>query len=323
MKVIAIDTGFGAIKVAYENAQGIRRYEKFISVVGRVGSSAVVQDSNAFEFNGQSYYLFDNALKLPNSQLLDLTTYEGLKEVSPIIIAYLLKKYKIDYDRIVLGLSVAMIEQSGDYLNYISTNLTIPKERFLLVPQGIGSKVAYDRYNLNPEDATQYSNVRAKNFLGVDIGFNTIDIYQCIGGITSGQTVKGFKGEGVCKVAFSLIDAIRRDTGIEVTLQHSKEVLETGFFNHRGTSYDYRAKIDKFIKDYLTGMIKLLEDNSKEVIDNMDNILFVGGGGALLFKYMESVRSVVEKYYKGDFIVIPELAEFYNVLGYQLLGSRI
>ena len=55
----------------------------------------------------------------------------------------------------------------------------------------------------------------------------------------------------------------------------------------------------------------------------MDNILFVGGGGALLFKYMESVRSVVEKYYKGDFIVIPELAEFYNVLGYQLLGSRI
>jgi exopolysaccharide biosynthesis predicted pyruvyltransferase EpsI len=57
-------------------------------------------------------------------------------------------------------------------------------------------------------------------------------------------------------------------------------------------------------------MIKLLEDNFKEVIDNMDNILFVGGGGALLFKYMESVRSVVEKYYKGDFIVIPELAEF-------------
>lgn len=191
MKVLAIDVGYGYCKICYENSQGIRRYEKFISAVGKVGSSSVVQDSNAFEFNGQSYYLFDNALKLPNSQLLDLTTYEGLKEISPIIISYILKKFNLDVDRIVLGLSVAMIEFSGDYLDYISANLAISKEKFLLVPQGIGSKLAYDRFNLNPEDSTQYSNVRAKNYLGVDIGNNTIDIFQCIGGVVSGQTVRG------------------------------------------------------------------------------------------------------------------------------------
>lgn len=322
MKVLAIDVGYGYCKVCYENSQGIRRYEKFISAVGKVGSSAVVQDSNAFEFNGQSYYLFDNALKLPNNQLLDLTTYEGLKEISPIIISYILKKFDLKVDRIVLGLSVAMIEHSGDYLDYISTNLAMPKETFLLVPQGIGSKLAYDMYNLNPEDSTQYSNIRAKNYLGVDIGNNTIDVFQCIGGMVSGQTVKGFKGEGVCKVSFNLIDAIRRDTGIEITLQHSKSILETGVFNYRGVSYNYRDKIDVFIKQYLTEMISLLEKNFKEVIDNMDHIIFIGGGAALLKKYMTSVSKVVEKYYKGDFIIIPELAEFYNCIGYYLLGNK-
>lgn len=322
MKVLAIDVGYGSVKCCYTNSQGIKRYEKYISAVGKVGASSVVNDTNAFSFNGQMYYLFDTALKLPNDQLLDLQSYEDLKEASPIIISYLLKKYKVDYDKIVLGLSMAMVENSKDYLNYLSTHLALPEDKFLLIPQGIGSKIAYDRYNRNPEDPTQYNDIRVKNFLGVDIGFNTIDIYQCIGGATSGQTVRGFRGEGVCLIAFQLIDKIRSDTGIDITIQHAKEIIETGVLIHRGGTYIYRDDIYKFIKNYLKRVVELLETNFSKVIDNMDNIIFVGGGAALLNKYKNDIKEELEKYYKGDFIMIPEMPEFYNVLGYHLAAEK-
>lgn len=318
MKKIAIDLGFGSIKVCYVNNAGVRRYEKFISAVGKVGSSGIVNDTNAFVFNNQTYYLFDTALKLPNDQLMDLQSYNDLKEASPIIIAYLLKKYGVEYDRIILGLSVAMIEQSGDYLNYLVTNLNMPAETFVLVPQGVGSKIAYDKFNVDLDDPTQFNNTKSRNFLGVDIGFNTIDIYQCIGGVCSGQTVKGFKGDGVCNVAFNLMDAIRADIGLSITIQHAKEILETGVLVHRGKTYNYRDKIDGFIRTYLTDVINLLEKNFKTVIDNMDNLLFVGGGAALLNNYRSSINEVIEKYYSGDFIIIPRNPEYYNVVGYYL-----
>lgn len=321
MKVLAIDVGYGSVKCCYTNSQGIKRYEKYISAVGKVGASSVVNDTNAFSFNGQMYYLFDTALKLPNDQLLDLQSYENLKEASPIIIAYLLKKYKVEYDRIVLGLSMAMVENSQDYLNYLSTNLQLPMNKFMLIPQGIGSKIAYDRYNRNPEDATQFNDVRVKNFLGVDIGFNTVDIYQCIGGVASGQTVSGLKGEGICRVAFDLMDEVRRNTGIEISIQHAKEILERGALVHRGATYDYTAQISEFIRRYFVNLVTLLESNFSKVIDNMDNILFVGGGAALLSKYKESIREDLERYYKGDFIMIPNMPEFYNVLGYHIAGE--
>lgn len=316
MRKIAIDLGFGSIKVCYENSAGVRRYEKYISAVGKVGSSGIIQDTNAFVFNNQTYYLFDTALKLPNDQLMDLQSYNDLKEASPIIISYLLKKYKVDYDKIILGLSVAMIEQSGDYLNYLVTNLSMPEDRFLLIPQGVGSKIAYDKFNIDLDDPTQYTNTKAKNFLGVDIGFNTIDVYQCVGGVCSGQTIRGFKGEGVCKVAFNLIDTIRSERGINITIQHAKEILETGVLVHRGQNFDYKDKIDQFIRQYLVEVIELLENNFKLVIDNMDNLLFVGGGAALLSKYRSSINEVIQKYYKGDFIIIPKNPEYYNVVGY-------
>lgn len=318
MKKIAIDLGFGSIKVCYENNAGVRRYEKYISAVGRVGSSGIIQDTNAFVFNNQTYYLFDTALKLPNDQLMDLQSYKDLKEASPIIIAYLLKKYGVDYDKIILGLSVAMIEQSRDYLNYLMTNLTMPEDRFLLIPQGVGSKIAYDKFNIDLDDPTQYNNTKAKNFLGVDIGFNTIDIYQCIGGVCSGQTIKGFKDSGICVVSFKLIDLIRSELGLNITIQHAKEILETGVLVHRGRNYDYKDKIDQFIRDYLTDVIGLLESNFSNVIDNMDNLLFVGGGAALLSKYQSSINEVISKYYSGDFIIIPKNPEYYNVVGYYM-----
>lgn len=47
MRKIAIDLGFGSIKLCYENSQGVRRFEKFISAIGKVGASDIVHDTNA------------------------------------------------------------------------------------------------------------------------------------------------------------------------------------------------------------------------------------------------------------------------------------
>ena len=77
-------------------------------------------------------------------------------------------------------------------------------------------------------------------------------------------------------------------------------------------------EIDKCIKEYLEKVIHLIEDNFSYVIDNMDNLLFVGGGAALLSKYQSSIRPVIDKYYNGDFVIIPKNPEHYNVVGYYM-----
>lgn len=318
--IIAIDLGFGSTKVCYRQETGKIFYEKFTTAIAKVDSSEHITDSNLFEFNGNKYYMFDKALRLNSDSLMDLMSYEGLREASPIIIRYLLKKYEIDPSMIVLGLSLSMINYSKDYKEYISKELNIDKDRIKLVPQGVGAKVTYEKHSLDPINPTS-ENLVSKNYLGVDIGFNTVDVFKVIDGSVSSQTTEGLEGEGISKASYSLMDTLAKE-GINISLQDSKAIITTGKQFYRAQDLDRSEMIQEILLDYIIHLVELVEEKYAESINKMDNILLVGGGAAIIKKYYAGIEEKLLEYYERGFLIIPEIPEYYNVLGYYFIGEK-
>lgn len=316
--ILAVDIGFGSTKVSFKKENGQLHYEKFTTAVARVDQSEHIKDENVFEFDGKGYYLFDTALKMRSSSIEDHMSYEGLRTISPIILRYLMNHYGFTPDKLVLGISLAMIDQSLDYKQYVSKSLNFDPKRIKLVPQGVGAKIAYGQYSLDP--SKNMVDNRSVNYVGVDVGFNTVDIFKVIENSVSSQATEGLSLEGVSKAAKSLQE--RCENKVQLTLQEAKSVLTTGFISKRGTPISLEKEVQDTIVEYTINLIKMIEDKYSEDIDKMDNILFVGGGAAIIKRYYSHVQEKVEEVYKKDFLMIPELAEYYNVLGYYLIGHK-
>lgn len=322
IKLLAIDLGFGSTKVTFRTSEGTLRFEKFVTAVANVNKGTVdVNDQNLYEFNGRFYYLFDKALKVQTSQIIQINDYESLRDVTPVIVSYLCKKYKdeygLEFEYFAFGLSMSMADHGKEYVKHISTYLGVSEKNILLMPQGVGAKIAYENYGTNPEDDTQTSNHKATNFLGVDIGFNTIDVFPTINGTCSTNTALGIRDAGICIVA-DRIKEVLESKGIQQSRQDMKPVLENKSLYYRGKTINLEENVDAFGVDYFGLVVEQLEANFKSTIDKMDRIILVGGGAAFLRQYKDhpEVKAILDKNYKGDFLVFPEKPEFYNALGY-------
>ena len=72
-------------------------------------------------------------------------------------------------------------------------------ENVYILPQGAGSKITIDNYGVDfPNKQQEFTGL--SNYVGVDIGFNTIDIFLVTNGKTSPYLFKGIENEGVMKV---------------------------------------------------------------------------------------------------------------------------
>lgn len=321
--ILSIDLGFGSTKVTFRTNEGTLRFEKFITAIAQINKGDIdVNDSNLYEFNNKYYYLFDKALKVPSDQIIQINSYEVLKSVSPVIISYIKEKYQKDlslnFTHFAIGLSMSMSAMSKEYIKHIAVNLGVTEANIILLPQGVAAKVAYQFYGQNPEDETQISNHKSLNFLGVDIGFNTIDVFPTINGVCSTNTAKGFSNEGLVKVANSIVQYCST-IGINISPQDAKPIMETKTVYYRGRTEHIAEVVDNFAIDYMIGVIELLEKSFKNTIDKLDRMLLVGGGAALLSNYKNSpkIEEVFkQKFYSGDFLLFPEKPEFYNSLGY-------
>lgn len=324
MKILAIDTGFSSCKVYYVNEQGIPQFDKYASIIGKLENVVEVNDENMFFFNGAPYYLFETALRLPNKQILDMSSYEGLREAAPVFLSYLLKKYGSGFDKIVIGLSLAMVEKAEDFLDYVSSQLMMDRDKFMLLPQGTSSKACITTYGLDPRDSTRRNDVQSRAYLACNIGSNTADFFTVINNTTSSQATRGFENAGLVQVAFNLIDKIRKDTGKEINLQKAKTIVDTGIYTSRGRSVDYSATIKTLTLEYFTRFFDLIEQNFGEQLETMDNLFICGGGAVLLRKYLHELTPMIEKHFPVDYLLLPnDLAEFYDVVGYSIIAEKL
>lgn len=312
-----IDPGYGDIKVVIGDAKGvISKIFKFNSIVGLVDDSPLVSDERTLSYKGNSYYVGPIALNLETERIIDVIEYKNLEFFTPLfiesIIAPLLKEEMIP-STIVCGLSIAHIEQSGYFRNaileHLVQHLKIPCD-VKVIPQGIGGKIAFDKYGISfPDENKEFSIYQ--NYIGVDVGFNTLDIFQVIQGKTTPNHIRGIENEGVIKIARLLATFIKDTYGITFSLKECKSILDEEFFKVRGQIFNLSTVIHDLKRQYVLDMQQLVEKEFGNILNKADKMRLFGGG-AYMFKSITDT-----------FIEVPrEKSEYYNAIGNYLHSLR-
>ena len=320
-KILSFDLGYGSIKVGYKTPTGQFYYQKIVTAIGQVEENDIfdTKDTNFYEYENEFYYIGQPALYLPSKQLIDLNDYKSLRRISPIIIQYYLDKLDTDehikFDSIVVGLSLAYSKDSIDYKKHLESKL---KLEVTVLPQGISSMFAIEKYGLDPTDESQTTNGKITDYIGIDLGFNTVDIFNVIRRNCSLNATRGYEGQGVIVVAKKLKDYVTQQQKIELSVQDFKNILETGSLSHRGIDIDLSEKIHEYVVDYLIDTIDIVEADFEAAINKVKRLIMVGGGASLIKKYLNDskLQTYLSQKYPGNFLVIPNLPEFYNMFGY-------
>lgn len=332
---LAIDLGYSAIKVCYTSpyTQEIV-LDKFISAVAKLPEKPDNVDGvDSFQLVEDYYVLGAQALKLPREYLMPLHTYDDLKKITPIWLNFLMNKYKkelgVEISIVCIGLSLAYKDKAEDLLQYIEDTIMVPKEKFILLPQGTISKVVISEYGLNPMDKAKRTNYKYSSYSLWDLGSNTADISLILDSFSTSSNNIGLENYGVCQILFTIVDFVYKNFGgVQISKEEAKIILDTGIYKRRGRSYDLTAQVKQFTLDYLTSILDLPDKFPKigDMLDNIDAVIIIGGGGVLFNKYKNELIPEIEKrgYPATGFFVTPENnAEYFNVISYLLVGQKI
>lgn len=332
MNILAIDLGFGSVKVAFISPDsGELILDKYISATAKLDERPDDFDQdNTFQLQESYYVLGPQALKLPRNYLLPLSDFETLKVVTPVWISFLVNKYQrnlgIKFEKICIGLSLVYKDRAQEMLDYLSEVLMVSPDMFICLPQGTAAKVALQEYglSLDPAKRTQF---KFDSFVLEDLGSNTIDVALITGSMSSTASSLGLENQGVCKILFDIIDFVYKSTGVQIQPDEAKVILDSGIFRRRGRNYDLSEQVKQFTIKYLIGILDLADSNPKlsSLIDNVQRIILIGGGAELWRKYLPEIQKEIEKRgYPSNFWVIPEKnSEYFNAISYLLIGNKI
>lgn len=315
-KILGIDSGYGDVKLIYGTSDGnIEKQFKFTSSIGITKCNPHVQDSRIYNFNGYSYYVGENSLHLPSENLIDITDYKNLEYYAPLFLYHAIQLIGEVPEFIISGLSKSQIENSGNFKNGLM-NFTVNDQKFnfdkvYILPQGAGSKLTIDKYGDNfPNKQDQF--MGNTTFVGVDIGFNTIDTFLVTEGKTSPNLFEGVEKEGVMKIATEIAKKVKQIHNRQITLHEAKEIIDTGFYKLRGQKFDFKEELSEIKKAYLKNLLAFIENRYGNIIDKCD-FISLSGGGSTIFKSTED-----------GFIRVPKNHhEYYNAIGQYLYGCVV
>ena len=311
--ILSGDIGFGDFKGILMSETGeILKIFKFPSMVGITKKNEFINDNRIYEFKGHSYYVGENASHLPSENLIDITEYKNLEYYAPLFMYHALKMLEVVPEIIVTGLSKAQIQNSGYFKEnlqeFVVNGETFKFPDIFVLPQGAGSKLTVDKYGSNfPQEQTEF--MGNTTYVGIDCGFNTLDLYLVTDGKTSPNLFEGIEKEGVMKIATEVAKKVNELHGRQITLQEAKEILNSGVYKLRNVEHDFKDYVAEIKKDYLKNLLALIETKYGKVLDKC-NFIFLSGGGSTFFKSTED-----------GFIRVPKTKhEFYNALGFGLYG---
>ena len=328
--VLGLDIGYGDVKVIYGTSDGqILKQFKFKSMIGITSKNPNIKDNRIFTYkitevdeqgnkklSERDFYIGKDASVLPSKNIVDITDYKNLEFYAPLFLYYAIKQIDTKPDIIVTGLSKAQINSSGYFKSKLldftvnEEHLTFDSNSVFVLPQGAGSKKAIDMYGDNfPNKQTEFSG--DSTYVGVDIGFNTLDMFQVADGKTSPNLFEGIEHEGVMKIARQIQTKVKELHQRDITLHEAKDILDTGIYKLRGQKFDFSDLIKEVKKQYLEGLLNLIDTRYQDILDKCD-FIYLSGGGSSFFKSSE---------FNGIKIRVPKSNyEFYNAIGFYLFG---
>ena len=313
-KILAIDIGYGDTKVVYGDDTGniIKKF-KIPTLIGIVGNNtSIVKDDKIIAYAGNSYYVGEDVYSLESSRIIDINDYSHLEFFAPIICHYVCTLIKDRPDIVVTGLSKAQLENSGHFQkkleSYEVNGQTYEFNKVVVLPQGVPSKLTIEKYGINyPKSNTDYHD--KSSYLCIDVGFNTLDLFQVINGETSANLAEGIEQHGIVKLAQKVKSLVATDERFNrtISLKEAKHILDSNSYKLRGATYDLTEECSRIKSEYLADLTKLVESKYGTILDNMDAFYLIGGG-SIIFRDMND-----------SFIKVPAAEnEFYNVLGFFL-----
>lgn len=307
MRILSIDVGSGDIKVVlYED--GTTQKFKEINAVAKLPSNSLVkpdESEDLVKINNQNYLVGKSAMHIKKSSQFNTDSYNDLKTISPIVIKKYLNKYK-DFDFIAFDISLAYMDQAPDFASYITSTLQLDAGKVVVLPQGISCKLAYQWKGSSIAGNTE-NNVNS--YLGVDIGYNSIDLFQVVGGKLTSDAVEGVEKAGISKIANGIVDFCKSTGDLPISI--AKEAILNKTVTFEGRSIPGIAdEIERLKKDYVEDLFKFLKEKFGDVIAVSEGVIVFGGGAELLRSELEN-----NNIYGPGFIQVPEAPEYYNALG--------
>ena len=302
MKKIAIDIGYGDIKVLTEN-----QTFKFTNAISFSGHTAINLNQNALEvflFNDMDYLVGDEALL--NKPFIS-RNYEYLYEYAPLLVYKALKLANItskDNIQVVTGLSLKDWDKAnefGERLCSIFVNNELYKiepENIKIVPQGKG---IYLDYKIN-------NKITNNDFLAiVDIGYNTFDFLI----FKDGKPLpnKNYANTlGVNVLIQELQKYLNKELNIMFSEQECKDILLNKSIRVGAKTHDLTNVVNKEIKMYSKLIYNEITAKNSDFINKVFNVVISGGGAYIL----ESIN--IQIFDHQIYSKIPY--EFANVRGY-------
>ena len=313
--ILGVDIGYGHTKVVLMTDDGeVQQIFKFPSIIGITEKNEFLSDTRIYSFRDNNYYVGEDALNLPSENVVDITEYKNLEYYAPLFLYKVLKMIKVTPDVIITGLSKAQLENSGFFKdalqNFSVNNESFTFENLYVLPQGAGSKLAIDKYGYDfPNLQTEFTG--GSTYVGVDIGFSTLDMFYVSKGKASPNVFEGIEHEGVMKMASMLIKQIEQEHGRKISLHEAQDSLDSKVYKLRGQKYDLTQSINIIKKDYVKGLLFLIENRYGKILDKCD-FVFLSGGGSAFYNTTEN-----------KFIRVPKSHhEFYNAIGFALWGVQ-
>ena len=97
-------------------------------------------------------------------------------------------------------------------------------------------------------------------------------ILERYGDIYPGQKASVITHEGVMKIARAIAKKVEAEHGRKISLQEAKNILLTNTYKLRGERFDFSEAIREIKKEYLKGLMVLIEQKWPGEIDKSDFI---------------------------------------------------
>ncbi|WP_457569593.1 ParM/StbA family protein [Desulfurobacterium sp.] len=321
MDLLAMDTGYSSVKVAYTKEDGSLETFKFPTAVAQRPTTTTALGNNKYlNYANMSFLVGEDAVKLSHN-LIPTDTDDFSILYSPLLVYSAIKRIGKVPKNLCLSIAIAEIgkkvsfydpiqgkqvegvkeELMKEYCSSFSVNNEkIEIENIEVFPQGVGIWLDIGR----PDDA-----------IIIDIGDRTIDVITVRDRellpypYTFGET-----DVGTVTLAGYLRKAIQDEYGINLDIVKAKVALERGKIKVRGKEVSIGHLIDRQVNMYVkTILSKVMRQEIKAMYEEIGN-LYVAGGGAYFFP-----REIKEQY--G--ISVPESPEFSNVRGFlRMLGGE-
>lgn len=312
MKILSIDVGSGDIKIITYEDGSIQKFKE-INAVAKLPANPVIgpdESEDLVKINNQNYLVGKSAMHVKKSSQFNTDSYNDLKTISPIVIQKYLNKFK-DFDYIAFDISLAYMDQAGDFASYITSTLGLDPEKVVVLPQGISCKLAYQWKGSSINGNTE-NNVNS--YLGVDIGYNSIDLFQVVNQKLTSDGIEGVEKSGISKIANGIVDFCKPTGNIPVSIAKEAILNKSVTFQGRPIA-GIPAEIERLKKEYVEDLMKFLKDKFGDIIEVSEGIIVFGGGAELLRDQLTSNELAAANGYGPGFIQVPEVPEYYNALG--------